>query len=166
MKTLAALVLCALCACASAYDIDMEPSTNSLSKVRENFRNRKRKIVANRPLLTDEERKARRRKAAESRRIDKTKERKEKLESITAKFAAAKAACPDCYRVVVTNGVYVGMTKPQYDAYISEKDENAKRERKEMELRKHRKHAPGSHPRHSLRKNRRVRRARHFKVLP
>lgn len=41
---------------------------------------------------------------------------------ITAKFAAAKAACPDCYRVVVTNGVYVGMTKPQYDAYISEKE--------------------------------------------
>lgn len=41
---------------------------------------------------------------------------------ITAKFAAAKAACPDCYRVVVTNGVYVGMTKPQYEAYISEKD--------------------------------------------
>ena len=48
--------------------------------------------------------------------------RAEQTAAITAKFAAAKAACPDCYRVVVTNGVYVGMTRPQYDAYISEKD--------------------------------------------
>ena len=59
--------------------------------------------------------------AMESRRADRSHERAKKTAEITAKFAAAKAACgPDCYRVIVTNGVYVGMTKPQYDAYISE----------------------------------------------
>lgn len=55
-------------------------------------------------------------------RKSKAEARAERTRSATAKFAAAKAACPDCYRVVVTNGVYVGMTKPQYEAYISEKD--------------------------------------------
>ncbi len=55
-------------------------------------------------------------------RKSKAEARAERKRSATAKFAAAKAACPDCYRVVVTNGVYVGMTKPQYEAYISEKD--------------------------------------------
>ncbi len=62
---------------------------------------------------------------------------------VTAQLKSAKAACgPDCYRVLCTNGVYVGMTKPQYDAYQAAKAEEAKRDREIMQARKHRKHAP------------------------
>lgn len=31
-------------------------------------------------------------------------------------LADAKAACPNCYRVICTNGVYVGVTKTEYNA--------------------------------------------------
>ena len=45
-------------------------------------------------------------------------ERARRTAEITAKLAAAKAACgPDCYRVIHTNGVYVGMTRAQYEAH-------------------------------------------------
>ena len=48
-------------------------------------------------------------------------ERARRTAEITAKLAAAKAACgPDCYRVIQTNGVYVGMTKAQYEAHQAE----------------------------------------------
>lgn len=68
--------------------------------------------------MTPEERAEHRRKAMEARKRDKKAERARRTAEITAKLAAAKAACgPDCYRVVHTNGVYVGMTKAQYEAH-------------------------------------------------
>lgn len=68
--------------------------------------------------MTPEERAEHRRKAMEARKRDKEAERARRTAEITAKFAAAKAACgPECYRVVFTNGVAVGMTRAQYDAY-------------------------------------------------
>ena len=93
---------------------------------------RRAKVVS----MTPAEREAKRASA-------KAAERAEKTKSITAKFAAAKAACPGCYRVIVTNGVYVALTKPQYEAYEREKAEAAKREREAMEASKQRKHTPG-----------------------
>ncbi len=37
-------------------------------------------------------------------------------DTVAQRLAAAKAACPNCYRVICTNGVYVGVTKTEYDA--------------------------------------------------
>lgn len=68
--------------------------------------------------MSPEERAEHRRKAMEARKRDTSAERARRTAEITAKLAAAKAACgPDCYRVIHTNGVYVGMTKEQYEAH-------------------------------------------------
>ena len=70
--------------------------------------------------MTPEERAEHRRKAMEARKRDTAKARAKQTAEITAKLAEAKKVCsPDCYRVVFTNGVAVGMTKPQYDEYQS-----------------------------------------------
>ena len=53
-------------------------------------------------------------------RKSKAEARAGRTRSATAKFAAAKAACPDCYRVVVTNGVYVGMDYATYTNYVQQ----------------------------------------------
>ena len=37
--------------------------------------------------------------------------------TVAARLAAAKAACPNCYRVINTNGVFVGMNRADYEAY-------------------------------------------------
>lgn len=37
---------------------------------------------------------------------------------IAAQYEAAKAACPNCYRVVTTNGVVVGMDYATYTNYV------------------------------------------------
>lgn len=39
---------------------------------------------------------------------------------IAAQFEAAKAACPNCYRVVTTNGVVVGMDYVTYTNYVAQ----------------------------------------------
>ena len=71
--------------------------------------------------MSPEERAEHRRKAMEARKRDTAAARAKRTEEITAKLAAAKAACgPDCYRVIQTNGVYVGMTKAQYEAHQAE----------------------------------------------
>ena len=81
---------------------------------RARIQERRAKLAA----MSPEERAEHRRKAMEARRRDTSAERARLTAEITAKLAAAKAACgPDCYRVVHTNGVYVGMTRAQYDAY-------------------------------------------------
>ena len=68
--------------------------------------------------MSPEERAEHRRKAMEARKRDTSAERARRTAEITAKLAAAKAACGlDCYRVIQTNGVYVGMTKAQYEAH-------------------------------------------------
>ena len=68
--------------------------------------------------MSPEERAEHRRKAMEARKRDTAAARAKRTAEITAKLAAAKAACgPECYRVVFTNGVAVGMTRAQYDAY-------------------------------------------------
>ncbi len=68
--------------------------------------------------MSPEERAEHRRKAMEARKRDTSAERARQTAEITARLAAAKAACgPECYRVVFTNGVAVGMTKAQWDAY-------------------------------------------------
>lgn len=36
--------------------------------------------------------------------------------TVAQRLAVAKAACPNCYRVLNTNGVYFGVTKAEYDA--------------------------------------------------
>ena len=43
------------------------------------------------------------------------------VDTIAQQLAAAKAACPNCYRVVNTNGVYVGMNRADYEAYKAAK---------------------------------------------
>ena len=68
--------------------------------------------------MSPEERAEHRRKAMEARKRDTSADRARRTAEITAKLAAAKAACgPECYRVVFTNGVAVGMTKAQYEAH-------------------------------------------------
>jgi hypothetical protein len=68
--------------------------------------------------MSPEELAEHRRKAMEARERDTAAARAKRTAEITAKLAAAKAACgQECYRVVFTNGVAVGMTKAQYDAY-------------------------------------------------
>ncbi len=68
--------------------------------------------------MSPEERAEHRRKAMEVRKRDTAAARAKQTAEITAKLAAAKAACgPDCYRVVFTNGVAVGMTRDEYEAY-------------------------------------------------
>lgn len=39
-------------------------------------------------------------------------------DEIVAQYEAAKAACPNCYRVVITNGVVVGMDYATYTNYV------------------------------------------------
>ena len=81
---------------------------------RARIQERRAKLAA----MSPEERAEHRRKAMEARKRDTSAERARRTAEITAKLAAAKAACgPDCYRVVHTNGVAVGMTKVQWDAY-------------------------------------------------
>ena len=41
--------------------------------------------------------------------------------TMAQRLAAAKAACPNCFRVICTNGVYVGVTKAEYDAIQAQK---------------------------------------------
>lgn len=81
---------------------------------RARIQERRAKLAA----MSPEERAERRRKAMEARKRDTSAERARRTAEITAKLAAAKAACgPDCYRVVFTNGVAVGMTREEYEAY-------------------------------------------------
>lgn len=75
--------------------------------------------------MSPEERAKHRRKAMEARKRDTAAARANRTAEITAKLAAAKAACgKDCYRVIITNGVVVAMTKPQYEAYEAEAASN------------------------------------------
>lgn len=81
---------------------------------RARIQERRAKLAA----MSPEERAEHRRKAMEARKRDTSAERAKRTAEITAKLAAAKATCgPECYRVVFTNGVAVGMTRAQYDAY-------------------------------------------------
>lgn len=83
-------------------------------KARARIEARRAKFAA----MTPEERAEHRRKAMEARKRDTAAARAKRTAEITAKLAAAKAACgPDCYRVVFTNGVAVGMTMEEYEAY-------------------------------------------------
>ena len=53
------------------------------------------------------------------------------VDTIAQRLSAAKAACPNCYRVVNTNGVYVGMNRADYEAYeAAKKAESEKRNAK------------------------------------
>jgi len=88
---------------------------------RARIQERRAKLAA----MSPEERAEHRRKAMEARKRDTSADRARRTAEITAKLAAAKAACgPDCYRVIQTNGVYVGMTKAQYEAYEAEAASN------------------------------------------
>ena len=81
---------------------------------RARIQERRAKLAA----MSPEERADHRRKAMEARKRDTAAARAKQTAEITAKLAAAKAACgPECYRVVFTNGVAVGMTRAQYEAY-------------------------------------------------
>lgn len=42
-------------------------------------------------------------------------------DTVAQRLAAAKDACPGCYRVINTNGVFVGVTKAEYDAIQAQK---------------------------------------------
>ena len=64
--------------------------------------------------------------------------------TVAERLAAAKAACPNCYRVLNTNGVYFGVTKAQYDAIEAEKQ--AQRDRIKASMERRRKHTPRKHP--------------------
>ena len=64
--------------------------------------------------------------------------------TVAQRLAEAKAACPDCYRVINTNGVFVGVTKAQYDAIEAAKQSQRDRIKASMERR--RKHTPRKHP--------------------
>jgi len=66
------------------------------------------------------------------------------VDTVAQRLAAAKAACPNCYRVLNTNGVYFGVTKAQYDAIEAEKQSQRDRIKASMERR--RKHTPRKHP--------------------
>ena len=127
--------------------------TNTFARARHRAREVMKARAAKLAAMSPEEREAYRRKAMESRRIDRAAERASQTKSITAKFAAAKAACgPDCYRVICTNGIYVAFTKPQFEEYERQKAEEAKRDREIMQARKSRKRTPGFMPKKDRRK--------------
>ena len=64
--------------------------------------------------------------------------------TMAQRLAEAKAACPNCYRVINTNGVFVGVTKAEYDAIEAEKQSQRDRIKASMERR--RRHTPRKHP--------------------
>lgn len=143
MKFALAIILAALAIVPALAD----GGTNTFARARHRAREAMKARAAKLAAMSPEEREAYRRKVMENRRIDRAAERASQTRSITAKFAAAKAACgPDCYRVLCTNGVYVAFTKPQYDAYQAAKAEGAKRDREIMQARRHRKRTPRPTP--------------------
>ncbi len=149
MKFALAIILAALAIVPALAD----GGTNTFARARHRAREAMKARAAKLAAMSPEEREAYRRKVMEKRRIDKAAERASQTRSITAKFAAAKAACgPDCYRVLCTNGVYVGMTKPQYDAYQAAKADEAMRDREIMQARKSRKRTPRLMPKKDRRK--------------
>ena len=124
MKTMIIVLTALMSVLAWAHDIDMPPDTapgikadtqNKIQAAKE----RRRKTVVARKQLTPEERKAWKIKAEQA----KAETRKAKAMSLAQKYMEAKAACTNCYRVVSTNGVCVGMTKEQYDQYQKDKEE-------------------------------------------
>ncbi len=149
MKFALAIILAAFAIAPALAD----GGTNTFARARHRAREAMKARAAKLAAMSPEEREAYRRKVMEKRRIDKAAERSEQTRSITAKFAAAKAACgPDCYRVLCTNGVYVAFTKPQFEEYERQKAEESKREREAMEARKHRKRTPRLMPKKDRRK--------------
>lgn len=156
MKFALSIILAALAIVPALAD----GGTNTSARVRHRAREAMKAQAAKLAAMSPEEREAYRLKVMENRRINRAAERSEQTKSITAKFAAAKAACPDCYRVVVTNGVYVGMTKSQYDAYNAAKAEEGRRDRKIIQARKIRNRMPvknfRSHSRKHMKKRKPV----------
>ena len=65
-------------------------------------------------------------------------------DTVAQRLAAAKAACPNCYRVLNTNGVFVGVTKAEYDAIQAAKE--AERQRVKASMERRRPHTPRRHP--------------------
>ena len=124
MKTMITLAIALLSIAAWAHDIDMQPDTpqgmaaDAAKKMQAAKERRKRTIIA-RKSLTPEEREARKTKVAQS----KAETRKARAAALAQKYMKAKAACTNCYRVVMTNGVCIGMTKEQYDQYQQDKAE-------------------------------------------
>ncbi len=95
-------------------------------KLAERRARRKAKLEA----MTPEEREAWKAER-EAWKAERERQRKESIEKrrqeIAARLEAAKAACPDCYRVVQTETGYVGMTKAQYESYQADKKAKAER---------------------------------------
>ena len=65
-------------------------------------------------------------------------------QTVAQRLADAKAACPNCYRVLNTNGVYFGVTKAEYDAIQAAKE--AERQRVKASMERRRPHTPRRHP--------------------
>ncbi len=115
---------------------------SSRAAVRGRRAERRAKFKAKLEAMTPEER--------EAWKAERERQRKESIEKrrqeIAARLEAAKAACPDCYRVVEVEGRgFVGMTKAQYEAYQAEK--KAKAERMKERRENPRRHVPSVHPR-------------------
>ena len=95
------------------------------SKLTERARAARAERKAKLEAMTPEERAEFKRKATERRAMNRKAERERRTKEMTAKYRAAKEACgKDCYRVIITNGVVVAMTKPQYEAYEAEAASN------------------------------------------
>ena len=98
--------------------------TNTNSRI-ERMKARRAERMAMLASLTPEEREAMKKAARERANAERLAKRKAVAKANTEKYRKAKEACKDCYRVVVTNGVWVGMTKEQFDAYQKGKEENS-----------------------------------------
>ena len=71
--------------------------------------------------MTPEEREAWKAERERQRKESIEKRRHADQRTIAERLEAAKAACPDCYRVVEVDGEFVGMTKERYDEHMARK---------------------------------------------
>ena len=79
------------------------------------------KLKAKLEAMTPEEREAWKAECERQRKESIEKRRHADQCTIAERLEAAKAACPDCYRVVEVDGEFVGMTKERYDEHMAHK---------------------------------------------
>lgn len=113
------IVLCALFLIASGPALaeeaamDRKPPQNKAERMRQARERRKARLAA----MSPDELAAERARLKEAQQED----RRRRVKAVADRYAAAKAARPDCYRVVATNGVPVAMTRAEYDSHMAKR---------------------------------------------
>ena len=144
MKRISSIVLAAIIAASvPAFTGDGGTATNTTPATAQDAATARRRArkAARLAAMTPEEREARRAKMRESparHAEQKRRQKAQEAQGVADRLAAAKAACPGCYRVVQTETGYVGMTREQYDAYQAEKRRKAEEDNARFRMRRNR----------------------------